>query len=70
MQRGEVYYLRYDGSYGSEMATGRPVLIISSDEGNESSPIVSVAFLTTKPKKLGIAVPVNTGRNKSWVLCN
>lgn len=70
MERGEVYYLRYDDSYGHEMATGRPVVVISSDVGIDRCDVVTIAFLTSKYKQININVEVNCTPRRSWVLCN
>ena len=70
MERGEVYYLRYDDSYGHEMATGRPVVVISSDVGIDRCEVVTIAYLTSKYKQININVEVNCTPRRSWVLCN
>ena len=70
MKRGDVFYLRYDNSYGSEMAVGRPVVVVSSQQGIDSSPVVTVAFLTTKYKNMNVNVEVRHQGRISYVLCN
>jgi mRNA interferase MazF len=47
MKRGEVYDARLDPVEGSEQRGSRPVVIVSRDAINESSPIVSAAPCTT-----------------------
>ena len=69
-KRGEVYYARYDDGVGSEMGVGRPVVIVSNDIGNETSPVVNVLFMTSAPKHNSTTVPVRTNRRISNVLCN
>lgn len=69
-KRGEVFYVRYDQSVGSEEAVGRPYIIISSDEGNESSPLLTVVPMTTSPRYTSTGVELTTPRRKSWALCN
>ena len=46
MKRGEVYDARLDPVEGSEQRGSRPVVIISRDAINESSPVVSAAPCT------------------------
>jgi mRNA interferase MazF len=47
-RRGEVYLTDLDPTVGTEIATTRPVLIISNDTGNEFSRRVIVAPITSK----------------------
>jgi mRNA interferase MazF len=47
MKRGEVYDARLDPVEGSEQRGSRPVVVISRDAINESSPVVSAAPCTT-----------------------
>ena len=47
MKRGEVYDARLDPVEGSEQRGSRPVVVVSRDAINESSPIVSAASCTT-----------------------
>ena len=68
-RRGQVWYETYNNTMGSEMAVGRPVLIVSSDEGNTSSSVVTVLYMTTTPKNLGVTVEVYSTNKRSWVLC-
>lgn len=68
-KRGQVWYETYNGSIGSEMAVGRPIVIVSSDEGNTSSSVVTALYMTTTPKNLGVTVEVYSTRKRSWVLC-
>lgn len=54
MKRGEVYYVREgsDAGGGYYMHTGRPAVVVSSDEINENAKIVEIVFLTTQPKRM------------------
>ena len=45
--RGEVYWVDLDPTVGTEIAKRRPALIISNDTGNEYSPRVIVAPITS-----------------------
>jgi len=47
-QRGEIYMLEFRGVTGSEMRGWHPALIIQNDTGNEFSPVVIVASITSK----------------------
>ena len=47
MKRGEVYDARLDPVEGSEQRGSRPVVVVSRNAINESSPIVSAAPCTT-----------------------
>lgn len=70
VMRGEVYYFMYNDSVGSEMGIGRPGVIVSSDMGNKTSPIVNVVMMTTSPKSMDVAVKLHTPNKQSWALCN
>jgi mRNA interferase MazF len=47
MKRGEVYDARLDPVEGSEQRGSRPIVVVSRDAINESSPVVSAAPCTT-----------------------
>ncbi len=47
MNRGEVFLARLDPSEGSEQAGTRPVVIVSRDAINRSSPVIIVVPLTS-----------------------
>lgn len=50
-RRGDIYYVhRYDTT-GSEIATGRPAIIVSNNRLNTKIETVEVVFLTTKNKR-------------------
>lgn len=46
--RGELYWVNLDPAVGTEIAKTRPALIISNDVGNEYSPRVIVAPITSQ----------------------
>lgn len=48
MNRGEVFLTRLDSFEGSEQAGTRPVVIVSRDAINRSSPVVIVVPLTSR----------------------
>jgi mRNA interferase MazF len=47
--RGDLYYVDLDPTVGSEQGGRRPALIIQNDVGNEHSPVLIVAALTSRP---------------------
>ena len=51
VKRGEIYWVDWERSKGSEQAGVRPALIIQNDGGNEVSPNTITASLTTAPKR-------------------
>lgn len=69
-KRGDVYWLKDRDSVGSEERLRRPVVIVSSDKANGTSPMVTAASMTTKMRYGIINVPVNIRGRQSWVLCN
>ena len=48
IKRGDIFYVDLNPSKGSEQSGRRPVLVIQNNIGNEVSPTVIVAPLTTK----------------------
>lgn len=69
-ERGEIYWVKFGDSMGSEVMAGRPGVIISSDKGNNSSPCVCVAMMTTQQKNLSVNVYTCVNGTRRWVLCN
>ena len=47
--RGAVYYVDLDPVVGSEQGGHRPALILQNDIGNQLSPVVIVAAITSRP---------------------
>ena len=50
MRRGEIYHADLNPVFGSEQGGYRPVLIIQNNRGNQHSPTVIVAAITSQPK--------------------
>ena len=48
-QRGALYFVDLDPTIGSEQGGHRPALIIQNDIGNQYSPVVIVATITSRP---------------------
>lgn len=78
-KRGQIWYPTHNvhSTTGSVQSEYRPVLIISSDAGNQSSPVVTVAKLTTNLHKGLKSINVEIDADESFknfrdsvVLCN
>lgn len=50
IRRGDIYHADLNPVFGSEQGGYRPVLIIQNNRGNEYSPTVIVAAITSRPK--------------------
>jgi len=50
IKRGEIYWVTFGDTAGSEQSGTRPALIIQNDMGNKHSPVTIVAPLTTKTR--------------------
>ena len=51
VRRGEIYFADLSPVLGSEQGGVRPVLILQNDVGNQHSPTVIVAAITTRVQK-------------------
>lgn len=51
MRRGEIYYISYRETTGAEISNARPGVIVSNNALNQTSDVVEVVYLTTRPKK-------------------
>lgn len=52
MQRGDVYYANLDPSQGSEIQKTRPVVIVSNNAANRTSPLVTVLPVTSNVTRI------------------
>lgn len=52
IKRGEIYWVDWSPSRGSEQSGLRPALVVQNDVGNKFSPTTIVAALTTAIEKL------------------
>lgn len=68
--RGEVYWVSVDDSFGSEIQTGRPAVVVSGDKANELLPTVIVAYITSQGKPSPTNVSIKYGTESRRVLCN
>ena len=50
VKRGDIYHADLDPVFGSEQGGYRPVLVIQNNIGNQYSPTVIVAAITSKEK--------------------
>ena len=69
VRRGDIYWYRMDNGWGHETGAGRPIVIVSSDEGNSKSPTLIGAFTTTRMKYGKVFVPIVCNGVESWVKC-
>lgn len=51
VHRGEIYYMHYGATIGSEQTKARPVVIVSNNVCNMHSPTVTVLPITSRDKK-------------------
>jgi mRNA interferase MazF len=76
MRRGDVWLADLDPVRGSEQGKTRPVLIVQNDIGNEFSPVVIIAAITSAggkkeyPTDVLISAPEGGLKKDSLVLLN
>ena len=51
VKRGEIYWVEWDPSRGSEQSGIRPALVIQNNIGNRTSPTTIVAAITTASER-------------------
>ena len=51
IRRGDIYYADLTPTVGSEQGGIRPILVISNDIGNQHSPTIIVASISSRTKK-------------------
>lgn len=62
IKRGDIYHADLNPVFGSEQGGYRPVLVIQNNIGNQHSPTVIVAAITSKPKSklpTHVAIPAD-----------
>lgn len=62
IKRGDIYNADLNPVFGSEQGGYRPVLVIQNNRGNQYSPTVIVAAITSKPKSklpTHVAIPAD-----------
>ena len=62
IKRGDIFYVDLNPTKGSEQAGRRPVIVIQNNVGNEMSPTIIIAPLTTK--KFSKEYPTNVHLKK------
>ena len=70
IERGQVYYVRYDEAVGAEMAVGRPVLIVSNQGDIDDMDTVIVVFMTTGLRKSRNVVKVIFNGRQQYIHCS
>lgn len=71
VRRGDVFWLLYNSGTDSYVETAkRPIIIVSSDKGNETSPCVLGVPTTTKPKFGVICPEITSSYKQCWAVCN
>lgn len=71
VKRGDVYYVRFDKGFGSEIAAGRPVVVVSDESLDKHFPMITCVYMTkTNRSQDGFGIELTTPRQKSWALCN
>jgi mRNA interferase MazF len=53
IRRGAIYWVQLDPTVGSEIKKTRPALIVSNDQSNQVSSLVTVIPITTNTKLYG-----------------
>lgn len=71
IERGDIFYINKAGyTYGSEQQPGRPGIIVSNNQNNQSASTVEVVYCTTKEKpSLPTHMTVLSTKYESTVLC-
>ena len=69
-KRGEIYYIARTLTTGSEIATGRPAVIVSNQSINNYKYTVEVVYLTTRAKPMKSEhVTIQASKTISTALC-
>lgn len=70
IKRGDIYWVEIRTSTGHEMEKDRPGIIVSCDELNDTSPLVSVVYLSTSTRhELPEHVTIRSAEKPSTALC-
>lgn len=70
IRRGSMYWVRSEDTWGCETASSRPGVVVSSQFGNDNSPVVTVVFCTSQRKTNSCSVELKNTDKPSWALCN
>ena len=52
IRRGEIYWVQLDPAIGSEIKKTRPALVVSNNQSNQFSDLVSILPITSRIKKV------------------
>lgn len=71
-ERGEMYDILFGDALAGEMAAHRPGVIVSSDEGNRTSPSVLMVYTTTTTanKRISVNHPFQMNGWDNYALCS
>ena len=50
IRRGEIYWVNMDPAIGAEIKKTRPALVVSNDENNKFSPLITIIPITSTTK--------------------
>jgi mRNA interferase MazF len=70
IERGQVFYIERFHTEGSEQQPGRPAIVVSNDTNNHFSDVVTVVYITSRPKtNLPTHVSITSTPKYSTALC-
>ena len=75
IKQGDVFWVNFDPSVGSEVKKIRPAVVVSNDINNEHSPIISIAPVkssVTRIYSFEVEIPVGTSgmSSRSKIMVN
>ena len=75
IKQGDVYWVNFDPSVGSEVKKIRPAVVVSNDINNEHSPIISIAPVTSSVTRIysfEVEIPAGTSSlsSRSKIMVN
>lgn len=70
IRRGDIYWARMDSGLGSEQGIYRPVVVVSSDEGNEKCPFIIGIWCTSQYKYGKLYIPITAEGKQARAICS
>jgi mRNA interferase MazF len=75
IKRGDVFWVNFDPTMGSEAKKTRPAVVVSNDINNQHSPIVSICPITSNVNRIytfEVEVPQGNGglQSRSKIMAN
>ena len=75
IKQGDVFWVNFDPSVGSEVKKIRPAVVVSNDINNEHSPIISIAPVTSSFARIysfEVEIPAGTSSlsSRSKIMVN